>query len=151
MDLDDPEGSPQKDGRRTRKSDSDDEFGENAARESEVESDADEVTNARELEAEQSSVKGTKSKKRINARPLSNESKRKMNTQGGAKQHFRSLTLTLPSPRKTGKQEHGSKIRPDSSVMKKPDSSAVESKTISNKNLSVKSIRGKDRKHNRDI
>ncbi|KAF7932448.1 uncharacterized protein EAE98_003747 [Botrytis deweyae] len=57
MDLDDPEGSPRKDGRRTRKSDSDDEFSGNAARDSEAESDADEVANARELETEQSSVK----------------------------------------------------------------------------------------------
>ncbi|TGO15523.1 hypothetical protein BTUL_0039g00400 [Botrytis tulipae] len=150
MDLDDPEGSPRKDGRRTRKSDSDDEFGGNAARESEAESDADEVANARELETEQSSVKGTESKKRTNAGPLSNESKRKMNTQGGAKQRLRSLTLTLPSPKKNGKQKHGSKIQPDSSVMKMPGSSAIES-TTSNKNLSVKSIRGKDRKHNRTI
>ncbi|TGO78018.1 hypothetical protein BELL_0082g00130 [Botrytis elliptica] len=151
MDLDDPEGSPRKDGRRTRKSDSDDEFSGNAARDSEAESDADEVANARELETEQSSVKGTESKRRINARPLSNESKRKMNTQGGAKSRLRSLTLTLPSPKKTGKQERGSKIQPDSSVMKKPDSSALETTTVSNKNLSVKSIRGKDRKHNSDI
>lgn len=57
MDLDDPEGSPQKDGRRTRKSDSDDEFGVNVARESEVESDADEAANAMELETGKSSVK----------------------------------------------------------------------------------------------
>ncbi|TGO91909.1 hypothetical protein BPOR_0015g00190 [Botrytis porri] len=152
MDLDDPEGSPRRDGRRTRKSDSDDEFGGNAAKESDAESDADEVTNAQELEAEHSSFKGTKSKKRINARPLSNESKRKMNTQGGAQSGLRSLTLMLPSPQKIGKQERSSKIQPDSSVMKRPDSSAFETTTtVSNKNLSVKSIRSKDRKHNRDI
>ncbi|CCD56601.1 hypothetical protein BofuT4_P144090.1 [Botrytis cinerea T4] len=148
MDLDDPEGSPQKDGRRTRKSDSDDEFGVNVARESEVESDADEAANAMELETGKSSVKGTKSKKRINARQLPNESKRKMKTQGGAKPRLQSLTLTLPSPKKPRKQDRGSKIQPDSSVMKRPDSSAVKSTAHSNKNLSVKSIRGKDTKRN---
>ncbi|KAM0134008.1 hypothetical protein ACHAP3_005724 [Botrytis cinerea] len=148
MDLDDPEGSPQKDGRRTRKSDSDDEFGVNVARESEVESDADEAANAMELETGKSSVKGTKSKKRINARQLPNESKRKMKTQGGAKPRLQSLTLTLPSPKKPRKQDRGSKIQPDSSVMKRRDSSAVKSTAHSNKNLSVKSIRGKDTKRN---
>ncbi|ESZ92582.1 hypothetical protein SBOR_7042 [Sclerotinia borealis F-4128] len=147
MDLDDPEDSPQKNGRRARKPHSDDEFPGHGAKESEAEeSDAYENVDPRELDIGLPGVKGMKSKSPVYARQSSNKSKRKMDAQGGNKPRLGSLTLTIPSPKKSGKQQQGSKKQPDSSVMKKPDSSVIKPRKPDHKNLLVKSIRGEDTK-----
>lgn len=105
MELDDPEDSPQNNGRRTRKprSNDDDEFAGYGAKESEAEeSDAYEDVDPRELETGLPEVKGTKSKY-VFSRQSANRLNRKMVIKDGNKSRLGSLTLTFPSPKKPGK------------------------------------------------
>ncbi|KAI9643032.1 hypothetical protein NHQ30_008767 [Ciborinia camelliae] len=102
--LDDAEDSPQKNARRRRKSNSDDEFAGNGAKDSEAEdSDAFEDVDPRELEIDLPGLKGTKSKflKRVDARRSPHQSKRKMDVKGGNNPRIGVVPIPLSSLEKS--------------------------------------------------